>query len=77
MNFQRPEPDELQKWYQTATQRNAILPNRFQVRGRYVTLVCGNNECGEVFNRKMLPGRNDPVYVCPNCGIRNYLPVEW
>ena len=72
-----PTPEELAEWYQTATSRNSILPMRIHIKARYVTVVCGIDECQKEFTRKLLPNRNDPVYVCPNCGVRNYVPVEW
>lgn len=72
-----PSPEELIEWLQNAQRRNAILPSRFEIQKRYATIACGNPNCGEVFTRKMLPGRNDPVYVCPGCNARIYIPVEW
>jgi hypothetical protein len=77
MSFVDPSPEELMEWAANAQRRNAILPYRFQIKGRYTTITCGNNNCYEVFTRKILPGRNDPVYVCPRCNLRIYLPVEW
>lgn len=72
-----PTPEELAEWYHTARNRNAILPMSIHVKGRYVTIVCGIEQCQESFTRKLLPNRNDPVYVCPRCGSRVYVPVEW
>ena len=74
---QNPTPEELQEWYRNATNRNAILPIRIEIKGRYCTMVCSIDECQHVFTRKLLPHRNDPVYVCPNCNARIYVPVEW
>lgn len=71
----QPTPDELREWARNAKQRNACLPETIQIAGRYVSIICGN--CGMLFKRRMLPGRDDPVFVCPSCGIRNYVPVEW
>jgi hypothetical protein len=72
-----PSPEELAEWYHNAVRRNAILPMRIRIRGRYTDIVCGRPDCQHEFTRKLLPNRNDPVYVCPVCGSRNYLPVEW
>ncbi len=72
-----PSPEELAQWLETARQRNAILPNRIEMRGRYIHITCSIPECHERFSRKLLPGRNDPVYVCPRCRSRIYIPVEW
>lgn len=71
----QPGPDEIQEWARNAKQRNAILPVTIQISGRYVTIVCGH--CEHVYRRRMLPGRDDPVFVCPSCGARNYVPIEW
>lgn len=70
-----PTPDEIEEWQRNASRRNAILPSNIQVRGRDVALICGR--CGTDFIRKLLPNRNDPVYVCPHCKARNYVPIEW
>ena len=71
----QPSPDEIREWEISAKQRNAILPQTISMSGRYVTLVCGH--CEEVFKRKMLYGRSDPIFVCPTCTARNYVPIEW
>lgn len=72
-----PSPEELAEWYQSALRRNAILPDRIEINGRYVTMICSIPECKHSFTRKLLPKRNDPVYVCPCCKSRVYIPVEW
>lgn len=76
-NNTNPSPEELVEWLATARERNAILPNRIEINGRYVHITCSVAECHERFSRKLLPGRNDPVYVCPRCKSRIYIPVEW
>ena len=70
-----PDPEEIAEWQETAARRNAILPSRISVKGRQVDIICGH--CESYFARKLLPNRNDPVYVCPDCGARNYLPIKW
>lgn len=72
-----PSPEELAEWYAAATKRKAILPSYFRIHGRYINITCSIPECMENFNRKLLPGRNDPVYACPKCHSRIYIPVEW
>lgn len=71
----RPSNEELQEWTRNAARRNAILPSSIDVRGRDITIICGN--CETTYTRKLLPGRNDPVFPCPNCKARNYTPIEW
>jgi DNA-directed RNA polymerase subunit RPC12/RpoP len=75
MNIHNPSPEELDEWARTAAKRHAILPESIQIKGLYITVLCGH--CSTQFTRKLLPNRNDPVYVCPACNSRNYVPVEW
>jgi len=75
MQYHNPSPEELEEWQRTAAKRRAVLPTMLEMRGRNVLITCGS--CQEVFSRALLPNRNDPVYVCPNCQNRNYIPVEW
>lgn len=75
MSSHNPSPDELEEWQRNATRRRAILPRNIQVQGRDISLICGNCDCS--FTRKLLPNRNDPVFVCPQCKVRNYAPIEW
>lgn len=72
-----PSPEELAEWQYTAARRNAILPLRMRIAKGHATLVCGHPDCHYEYTRKLLPNRNDPILVCPVCGSRNYLPVEW
>jgi len=71
----KPSRDELQEWANIAARRNAILPDSISIHKRDITIVCG--QCHTTFVKKLLPGRNDPVFVCPACKSRNYAPVEW
>ena len=72
-----PSPEELAEWFSTAQRRNAILPARIEIRRHYTTITCGREDCNRIFTRKLLPKRNDPIYVCPDCNSRIYLPVKW
>lgn len=73
--MQQPDPEELEEWQITAAKRRAILPLQFSIQKQYVQIICGH--CQTPFTRKMLPQRNDPVYVCPQCTSRNYIPIQW
>jgi DNA-directed RNA polymerase subunit RPC12/RpoP len=72
-----PSPEELYEWQINAQNRRAILPIRIEIKGRYCTMLCSQGNCGQSFTRKLLPQRNDPVFVCPGCNSRIYVPVEW
>lgn len=71
----QPTPEELEEWANNAARRNAVLPETLQIAGRQVGIVCGS--CHTAFQRTLIPKRNDPVYICPACNARNYVPVEW
>lgn len=71
----KPSNEELREWQQMAAMRNSKLPVQFAMRGRLVDIVCSS--CISRFERKLLPYRNDPVFVCPNCSQRIYVPVQW
>lgn len=72
-----PSPEELYEWQMTAIKRNAILPRQIEIKQKYATIICGDEECNHIFTRKLLPHRNDPVFVCPRCNSRIYLPISW
>lgn len=72
----QPSKEELKKWHDIATRRDAILPFQFQLMSRkYISITCGN--CQSTFTRPLIQGQNDPIYVCPGCSIRNYIPIDW
>jgi hypothetical protein len=73
--MRQPSRDELLEWQRMAEKRQSLLPVQFAMKGKYVDIVCSN--CLNRFERKLLPYRNDPVYVCPNCKQRIYVPVQW
>ena len=72
----QPTNEDIQHWQQVAKRRNAILPGSFQfLPKKDVQVVCGN--CGSSFIRPLIVGHNDPIYVCPKCQNRNYVPIDW
>ena len=72
----QPTEEDIKKWQDIAKRRNAILPMEFEfVTKKDVSIVCGN--CRSSFVRPLVIGQNDPVYVCPSCSKRNYLPIDW
>jgi len=75
MEQRNPSPEELREWAIIAQRRKAILPKSITMHGRNLLVTCG--QCAHQYERKLLPNRNDPVYVCPSCRARNYVPVEW
>ncbi len=72
----QPTPEDIKKWQEIAKRRGAILPFQFQfVSKKELTIVCGS--CKSSFTRPLIVGQNDPVYVCPSCQNRNYVPIDW
>lgn len=72
----QPSQDDIKKWEAIAQRRNAILPFQFQLIGRKeVVIICGS--CKSNFVRPLIIAQNDPIYVCPSCSKRNYLPIDW
>ena len=72
----QPTEDDLKRWQEIAQRRNAILPAQFEFLSKKdISLKCGN--CKSFFTRPMIVGQNDPVFVCPSCQSRNYIPIDW
>lgn len=71
-----PTSEDILKWKQIAQRRNAILPFQFQfLQKKEIMIDCG--KCKTSFVRPLIVAQNDPVYVCPNCSSRNYVPIDW
>ena len=72
----QPTEEDINRWTEIAKRRNAILPNQFQfISKKEISIICGN--CRSSFMRPLIVGQNDPIYVCPNCNSRNYIPIDW
>ncbi len=72
----KPHEEDVKRWQEIAKRRNAILPIQFKLVGKKEVIVtCGN--CGSSFTRPLITGQNDPIYVCPQCQKRNYVPIDW
>lgn len=72
----QPTEEEIKKWQEIAKRRNAILPSVFQILSKKeISIACG--KCQTNFTRPLIVGEQDPIYVCPNCSCRNYIPINW
>lgn len=72
----KPTEEDIKKWQEIANRRNAILPLGFEFIGRKeIVVLCG--KCGVSFRRPLIAGERDPIYVCPECNSRNYIPIDW
>lgn len=72
-----PSPEKLAEWRVLARQKQAIVPEFFEVFPNRAIIVCG--KCGTRFVRTLIYGQNEPTFVCPNekCKSRNWLPVRF
>lgn len=71
-----PTEDDIKNWNEIAKRRNAILPSNFQILSKKeVSITCSN--CQSSFRRPLIIAQNDPIYVCPSCAKRNYVPIDW
>lgn len=71
-----PTEEDIRQWEEIAQRRSAILPVQFEfISKRDISVICGN--CKSSFIRPLISGQNDPVYVCPKCSKRNYIPIDW
>ena len=74
--MQDPSEEEIKQWDEIAQRRNAILPFQFQlIQNKEVVIICGN--CKTPYQRPLIIAQNDPVFVCPGCQMRNYVPIDW
>ena len=72
----KPTEEDIRKWHEIAQRRSAILPIQFEfISKRDISVICGS--CENSFIRPLITGQNDPVYVCPKCSKRNYIPIDW
>ncbi len=70
-----PTPEKKAEWKARAARKNAIVPEYFEVSPYWVYLKCG--ECGDAFKRNLVPRLDEPVFVCPSCRARNWVPVKF
>ena len=72
----QPSNEDILHWQEIAKRRKAILPKSFQfLSKKEVMVTCG--KCTGQFRRPLIVGEVDPVYICPECCERNYLPIDW
>lgn len=65
------------EWTLKAQKKNAIVPAYFEVFVDKVIIDCGH--CHTRFQRGLIFGLNEPVFVCPenSCHARNWVPVTF
>ena len=72
----QPSEEDLKHWQEIAKRRNAIMPLQFKLLTKKdISVTCG--KCNSSFMRPIIVGQNDPIYVCPSCQSRNYIPIDW
>lgn len=72
-----PSPGKMAEWQILAKQKNAVVPEFFEVFPNRVKLNCGKCKCS--FIRNLIYGRDEPTFTCPNenCGTKNWVPVRF
>ena len=77
MTRPKQDPEKRKEWEARAQQKNAIVPEFFEVFPTKVLLVCGI--CRTEFLRPLVAKIDEPVFVCPNeaCLARNWVPVTF
>ncbi|MGI6681203.1 MAG: hypothetical protein ACOX3T_06970 [Bdellovibrionota bacterium] len=67
--------EKKKQWQECASKKSAIVPMYFEVFPYKVDIVCGN--CEHFFSRTLIPNLDEPTFVCPNCNIKNWVPVRY
>jgi len=70
-----PSPAKKAEWKERASLKNAIVPKYFEVFPQKVILECGL--CSKRFVRALIFGIDEPIFVCPECSSRNWVPVRF
>ena len=73
--MQRRCPQKEVEWRRRAALKNAIVPAYFEVTATNVAMNCG--KCETLFRRNLIPGADEPTFTCPNCRVRNWVPVTF
>jgi len=68
-------PEKMAEWREKASKKEAIVPFNFEVSPYKASIVCG--ECRREFSRNLIFGLDEPVFVCPDCRARNWVPVRY
>ncbi|MDZ4786405.1 MAG: hypothetical protein SGJ02_10055 [bacterium] len=75
MNQIPPSAAKRVEWAKRAADKGAIVPQFFEVFTNKVELICG--KCRKEFRRSLILNVNDPTYACPECGVKNFVPVKF
>lgn len=70
-----PTPEKKAEWKARAAEKGAIVPHFFEVFPSRVELVCG--KCKKEFKRPLLMNLDDPTFVCPQCKVKNWVPIKY
>jgi len=72
---QQPPPDKKAEWAKKAALKDAVVPNYFEVFTTRVEILCG--QCQHSFKRTLMLNVNEPIFVCPKCSTKNWIPVTF
>ena len=68
-------PQKRARWERQAAQKGAIVPEYFEVFPTKVNITCG--KCRKQFVRNLIPKLNEPTFVCPDCNVKNWIPLRY
>ena len=63
------------EWERKAQVKQAIVPYYFEVYPNKVEIVCGN--CKHQYSRNLIVNIDEPTFVCPECGVKNWIPLRY
>ncbi len=77
MEFRKPSSEKKREWDIRARQKDAIVPEFFEVFPNKVHITCGN--CGCNFKRPLIMNLDEPTFICPNeeCRAKNWIPLKY
>lgn len=73
MSRKEPSAEKKAEWAQRAAIKGGIVPKFFEVFPDRVKLECGS--CAHSYQRPLVPNIDEPIFVCPNCQGRNWVPI--
>ena len=67
--------NKKKEWKIRASKKQAIVPNYFEVYPNKVEIICGN--CNHAYSRSLIINLDEPTFVCPSCGVKNWIPLKY
>jgi len=68
-------PEKRAEWARRAAEKGGIVPQFFEVFPSRVEIQCG--QCRHGYKRPLIMNQNDPIFACPQCQARNWIPITY